>query len=459
MTAPTREKLGTWSPQDIYLAASDLDEVRNTFHDSVALAKSAPDRADPTWSGQAAAACRERVSEEADSARRFAVELEDVAETMRNVGRRLEYAKASVENAATDIESDPHGLTVHNDWRVNISPMALIPAPETDPGLVRQAIAERQEQMDEAVRFLREEDAACAQLLSEAMKRAANAGRRLDLAAAFERAAGRLPETPHDWITASMLDPYSDAEKYGGTEANVVMGTIQPVPGRGVVTMDLYIPNYSVFNATTSSIAGLLTGDSVGTDYDLGDFRGPTSDPTIGNARVEIVVDFESGLVVARQNPSVAESGVVGVETPDVVVQQLTSGDVRIGFDATNPLAPVGGAPFHSVKGDVAITSEGDQLRLGGTRSNYPAFEAYHHASDGSVTQLVHDEAAVPFNLHQLGPLVGLPFSHQLGDASLLEAFRDPRAVHSEGMDHRVGAASLGKDTDDVVITPIAPRC
>ncbi|MDO5513277.1 hypothetical protein [Corynebacterium sp.] len=424
-------------------AASDLDEVRNSFHDTVALARNAPDRADPSWAGHTADACRERVAEEAESARKFAFELEDVADTLRTVGRRLEFAKVAAENAAVDIENDPHGLVVHDDWAVNISPMALIPTSETNSEKVRQAMIERQEQMDAAVRFLVDEDAACAQLVTEAMTRAANAGRRLDQAAAFERATGRSPETPADWLTASMLDPTSEAEKNQGVEATVVMGRIRPVPGQGVVTMDLYIPAYSVFNSPT--------------DYDLGDSRGPTSDAEVGNARVELIVDYESGVVVARQNPSISENGKVEVGTPDIRVQQLTNGDVSIAYDAGNPLALNEGRPTHRVRGDIAISTEDGQLVIGGSRSNYPAFEAYHHANDGAVTTLVTDQAADPLGLAQFGPLVGLPFSHTLGDPSLLRPFEDVAPIADTVITTRPGSTALGKDTDDVVVTPIEP--
>lgn len=307
MIALSRTTLSGWRTHGIEQAASNLDEVRSTFVDSVGLAKSSPDSVDATWAGQAADACRERLLEEVEAARKFDAELGDVAETLRAIGRRLEYAKTFVQRVATEIESDQHGLTVNDEWTVNISPMALIPKPETDPELVRQAILERQQQLDAAMRFLTEEDRVCAMLLAEAMEHAAHYGRRLDHSAAFERATGRSPETANDWLTASMLDATSEIGKYDGTDAQVVVGHIRPQPGMGVVRTELYIPVHSVFNFA-------LLPPSL--EYDLGDLRGANPTPTPGDARVELVIDYDNGLIVARQNPSVTESGEVRVDAP-----------------------------------------------------------------------------------------------------------------------------------------------
>ncbi|MDO5513450.1 hypothetical protein [Corynebacterium sp.] len=433
-------------------AASDLDEVRNCFHDTVALARNAPERADPSWAGHAADACRERVADEAESARKFAFELEDVADTLRTVGRRLEFAKVAAENAAVDIENDPHGLVVHDDWAVNISPMALIPTSETDPEKVRQAMIERQEQMDAAVRFLVDEDAACAQLVTEAMTRAANAGRRLDQAAAFERATGRLPETPADWLTASMLDPTSEAEKNQGVEATVVMGRIAAVPGGGVVRTELYIPVDDVFNFR------LMPPD---VEYDLGDSRGTSPESTVGDARVELVIDYENGVIVARQNPTVTVEGGVRVGSPSVDVQQLDNGDVRVHYEGVNPYAPGGGEPAHKVTGEIVVSVADGHPRVGGVVGAYPSLEIYHHREDGQVSPLAIEEAR---NRSAAGPFLDLPISRDVGDPRMLRPFKDlssPEPAPFElgpGSPGHPGETRLGGVDDGVVIPTISPQ-
>lgn len=398
---------------DFDSAAGDLDEVRNAFLDTVGIAARSPDSIVPEWSGQSADACAVRLAAETESARKLANELDEVAASLRSVGRRLDSAKQFVERVASEIDHDPHGLVVYDDWRVNISPIALIPTSDTDPERARQAIAERQEQMSSAVLFLADEDRACAQILAEAMEHAAQFGRQLDLFAAFERVMGRPPETANDMITASMLDAASEDAKYDGTDAEVVMGRIRPQPGMGLVRTEMFIPVDSVFNA------GLVPPRI---ENDLGDMRSASSTPTPGDARVELVIDYENGLVVARQNPSVTESGDVRVDAPRVDVQQLTTGDVRINYNAANPFAFLGGWPSHKVNGEFAVSTRDGILEVGGTVSKYPSLEIYHHHGDGTVRALVIADAE---DRSEYGPLMDLPSSQYLGDHTVVEPFED----------------------------------
>lgn len=451
MTVVKRQTLAAWRLDGIEQAASNLDEVRSAFLDAVGLAKSAPDRSDPTWAGHAADACRERLLEEVEAARKLALELEDVADILRGVGRRLEHAKAFVQNVAGEIESDLHGLVVHDDWEVNISPMALVPTSETDPARVREAIIERQEQMNSAVRFLAEEDMACAELLAEAMEHTAHYGRRLDQAAAFERATGRSPDTANDWLTASMLDATSEIGKYDGTDAQVVVGHIRPQPGMGVVRTELYIPVHSVFNFALLPPA---------LEYDLGDLRGANPTPTPGDARVELVIDYDNGLIVARQNPSVTESGEVRVDAPIIDVQQLTTGDVRIAYEAANPFAPAGGEPVHKVQGEIAVSPDGGEMTVGGIIGEYPSLEMYHHQNDGTVVPLAIEDAQ---DRTSSGPLWNLPRRQDIGDPSVIEPFEDmgnPTVSAYEGglgQPSHPGETRLGSPEDDVQVPSVTP--
>ena len=422
MTAPARTALASWHPGGAGHVASRLDDVRNAYVELIDLARDAPDVADPDWSGHAAEACRERLAEEHDAARRFAIALDDVADCLRTVGRRLDHAKRFVEDTAAQIEDDPHQLLVHEDWAVNISPMALLPVADLDPEDVRRAMVERQHQMDRAIRFLDGEDTACADILARVVERAAHAGRARDLAVAFERITGRPPETVTDWITASMLDPFTEAEKYQGTEAEVVVGLIRPEPGRGLVRTELFIPIHSVFNVSLSYPWVV---------YDLGDLRAPSATPTSGDSRVEFVVDYDNGLVVARQNPSVTVAGDVRVGSPRIDVHQLASGDVRVSYEAANPFAPPLGEFTHRVRGEVAVSSGEEGMTAGGVVGRYPSMEMYHHRPDGSVQPLLIEDAP---NRSSMGPLLGLVGRRGVGELSVLESFDDPttRAVAPE---------------------------
>ncbi|WP_260681855.1 hypothetical protein [Gordonia rubripertincta] len=134
-------------------------------------------------------------------------------------------------------------------------------------------------------------------------------------AAAFEEIFGREPSGPVDWKTAEALNPNSYDPKYQGVEPGIKVARIEPLPGQGVVRAALYIPAVEVFNAP---------------HYDLGDNRAeaPNFDPE--HARVVMYVDYENGLIVTRQNPSVDSTGQVRVGEPEVQAQQRPDGSIMI---------------------------------------------------------------------------------------------------------------------------------
>ncbi|MEP7089420.1 MAG: hypothetical protein ABI776_04865 [Nocardioidaceae bacterium] len=224
--------------------------------------------------------------------------------------------------------------------------------------------------------------------------------RRAQQAGAFERAFGRPPSGPTEWQTAAALDGTSHIAKDGDTQAVVQVGTITPQPGRGIVRMAFYIPSAEVFNVP---------------DYDLGDNRGPDSQFDPEASRVTVYIDYETGVVVARQNPSVNTEGEVRVKTPSVLVSQTTTGAVRIQYDAENPFAPPDPTNSHTVKGDIVVTPprvDGDTWRIDGEIGDYPAFEAYHDDTLGRTDVLLTDKAD---NEGSFGPLLELPSHHALG--------------------------------------------
>ncbi|ADD39763.1 hypothetical protein [Stackebrandtia nassauensis] len=215
--------------------------------------------------------------------------------------------------------------------------------------------------------------------------------------AAFEKTLGRPPVTETDWKLAAALDPTSRLDKNGGKDAVVAVGRITPRPGEGLVRIGLYIPSKEVFNLP---------------NYDLGDNRGMDPNFNPEDARVTLYVDYETGTVLARQNPSVDTSGEVRVATPSVQVQESTNGAVRIQYDASNPFAPPGSDQTgHTVKGDITV-SPGQPPRVDGAIGDYPAFEAYHDSNNGPTTTLVQDRAD---NEGNFGPLLELPTDHEIG--------------------------------------------
>lgn len=149
------------------------------------------------------------------------------------------------------------------------------------------------------------------------------------------------PVSPTDWKTAEALNPYSYDPKYQGTPPSIKVARIEPVPGQGLVRAAAYIPTDEVINFP---------------ENDLGDNRAedPNFDPE--HARVVTYVDYENGLIITRQNPSVTTSGEVRVGEPEVHAQQLPDGSVLIQYDAANPFAPPGsGITGHTVNGELVV--------------------------------------------------------------------------------------------------------
>ena len=226
---------------------------------------------------------------------------------------------------------------------------------------------------------------------------------------AFKEVFSREPTSETDWETAAALDPHSYDEKYQGVPPSIVVGKIEPVPGQGVVKSGLFIPRDEVFNVPRN---------------DLGDNRGFDPNFAPEDTRVSLYVDYENGVVIARQNPSVDDAGSVEVATPRVKVQQAPDGAVRIQYDAKNAFAPPGAdLSGHMVRGDVVLTPgiSGQPAAVDGLIGDYPSLEVYQNMPDGTTHTIVQDAAD---SGNSLGPLTELPFSHEIGrGAAAFEPF------------------------------------
>lgn len=222
---------------------------------------------------------------------------------------------------------------------------------------------------------------------------------------AFRKAFGRDPVSAADWDTAAALDPTSYDPKNRGVPANVVVGRIKPVPGQGVVRTNLFIPGRTAWTPF---------GDN------LGDARG--FDPSAGpeSSRVTFYVDYENGIVVARQNPSVM-NGHAKAGTPDIRVSQNPNGSVLIDYRAADPFSPGGediakSSPWN-VNGRLVIKPTDAGPIAGGVISDFPAIEIY--SDRNAATTLV--DRIMPMNIDPEGPLVGLPWSQQIGPGLMTE--------------------------------------
>lgn len=235
---------------------------------------------------------------------------------------------------------------------------------------------------------------------------------------AFRHLFGREPASRADWDTAAALDPHSYDPKNGGTRPNITVGTITPRPGQGVVRTNLFIPGESVLDPQLTSLP----------HSNLGDNRGFS--PTVGPeaSRVSILVDYENGIIVARQNPSVdATTGQIQAGTPTVSAVQRSDGGILLHYNAADPFSPGGqdvakSIPF-SVNGELAITPTPNGPVVGGNVTNYPAIEIYHDGASGPPQVLAQQWPAISDG--STGPAVGLSWHRPIGDAGLVLGFND----------------------------------
>lgn len=241
---------------------------------------------------------------------------------------------------------------------------------------------------------------------------------------AFRRTFGRDPASTSDWTTAAALDPHSYNPKNQGVDANIVVARIKPVPGQGVVRTNLFIPSKDVW-APAIELPPFDNGHMLPYDNNVGDNRGFS--PYIGpeESRVAVYTDFENGIIVARQNPSVnADTGQVRAGTPDVSAVQQTNGAVLLRYNAADPFSPGGEVPAKaipfSVNGTLAISPGADGPRVGGNVTSFPALEIYSDLN-GTTTPLLQSWPS--FTDDASGPMIGLLPHKDIGDPTIITSF------------------------------------
>nr|WP_296779118.1 hypothetical protein [Rhodococcus sp. (in: high G+C Gram-positive bacteria)] len=212
---------------------------------------------------------------------------------------------------------------------------------------------------------------------------------------AFRNLYQRSPSSVNDWRMAEALDPGTYRTGAGGAEANVVAGTIDPREGFGVVRTNLYIPGTEAQNVSFNP-ADVVDGRAF--PNNMGDNRGPDPYAAADQSRVSIYVDYENGVVVARQNPTVVTSGPnpAAADEPQVRVAQAPDGSVRVNYFATDAYQPGAGKLVGvGVEGDFTMTpnASGNTVSVGGAIGTFPSTEIYQYHNDGNVSQLLNYEA------------------------------------------------------------------
>lgn len=244
--------------------------------------------------------------------------------------------------------------------------------------------------------------------------------RRRNQIEAFKQVFGREPTSAADWETAAALDPQTYDPNFKGAKSEVRVVKIRPVPGQGVVRVSQWIEQRDVTSFPPWK-------------RDLGNNRGPNPNFDPEDTKVTTYIDYENGIVVLRQNPSVEETstggpGQVKVGMPKGSVTQLPDGSVRIKYDAGNPFAPGitsdPNGPFAdhtvTVNGDLVFTPGQGGVQINGTRTDYPSLEVYQDLPNGATHTVLIDPAqsgrswGPAFNLpghHDVGPLGGKAFA------------------------------------------------
>jgi hypothetical protein len=236
--------------------------------------------------------------------------------------------------------------------------------------------------------------------------------------AAFRNVYHRDPVSENDWKMAEMLDPHSYDPKNKGVPAEIGVVKIQPVPGQGLVRVSQYIEQRDVWGFPPPT-------------REMGDNR--TADPNFKpeQTRVATYIDYDNGIVVMRQNPSVKENedgspGEVKVKPPVGQVWQADDGSVRIKYDAGNPFAPqISADPPHgttlqghaeTVNGDLVFTPGSNGVEVNGTRTDYPSVEIYQDRPDAPTKTVLLDPAQ---SGSSLGPGMNLPYHHDIGTGAM----------------------------------------
>lgn len=237
-------------------------------------------------------------------------------------------------------------------------------------------------------------------------------GRRQNQIDAFREVFIRDPVSASDWTTAAALDTHTYDPKFQGVDSEVRVARIEPVPGQGVVRASQWIEQRDVTSYPPPK-------------RDFGNDRGPNPRFDPEDTKVTTYIDYENGIVVMRQNPSVAlnadgSPGRVEVGAPQGSVMQAPDGSVRIKYDAGNPLVPseltdphgLFGDHRFSVNGDLVFTPGPSGVHVDGTRTDYPSLEVYQDMPNGGTRTVLIDPAQ---SGSSAGPMFNLPFHHDLG--------------------------------------------
>lgn len=411
------------------------DAVREVFHAAKERGQAAYDASHglvalnvfTTWGGESAAAARHAFGQTRKDLDAQGDEALAVAHAAKTAADGIEAVQQKL--GSLIVEAAEHGLTVNP-----VTSEVEIADRIHDPADALIHLLDLQSRLDAILREADDVDDTLADAINMADGDAAmpripgppqNAETRLqNQIDAFEQVFGRPPSSAVDWETAAALDPHSYDPKNAGVPPNIVVGRIKPVSGQGVVRMNLFIPSKSVKDPTLWWPFDDNAGDNRGFD--------PAASPE--NSRVSLEIDYENGVVIARQNPSVnLTNGQVRAGTPTIKVAQRRDGSVYIDYAAADPFSPGGeavGKETVSVKGTIAVQPGAEAPQIGGVATSFPALEVYNDRPGAYGVPGTSTVARMwPRIVNEWGPEIGLPWSCDIGDPKVLDKFQGLSAI------------------------------
>jgi hypothetical protein len=426
---PTLSQLKAWQTEHFAELADWCEAEARRWEDSFTRVHESVKNAD--WAGDGKDAAMNLSEKDLYKVRGAGQCLRDAAPLLRTTGENERFAKAAALAAVANAQEagftvgedlSVHDPTDYTSWEQSKArrdqALSLAQDIHREAGsLLRidQDVAERLPPITASLGDLKFDDDGHdrhVQLVDNKFKDSPGdpaAERRHNQEEAFKQAFGRAPTSAVDWETAAALDPHSYDPRYKGVPPEVRVVRINPVPGQGEVRVSQWIEQRDVLSAPGTR--------------DMGDNRtaSPNFDPE--NARVTTYVDYENGIVVMRQNPSIqlgpdGGPGQVKVGVPQGTVTQTSDGSVRIKYDAGNPFAPGPSRhppePFNpwTVNGDLVFTPGSQGVHVDGTRTDYPSMEVYQDLPNGSTHTVLIDPAV---SGRSWGPFVNLEGHHDVG--------------------------------------------
>jgi hypothetical protein len=416
---PTLSELRSASFQHLGQFADWCDQIANKTHsafEEVAKEVHAPGGVE--WEGAVADAAIDRAAMDLVKVRGWAWGHQDVAGIARRGKERLEAGQREALDAVDEAERD--GFDVGEDYRVA----------DARGMSSRAEMIQRQTQAEAHSNFIRHRvghlvanDRTITAQLNEATADFGNlvfeetpttsdanrtgrvqavdnkthkdapenmgseADRRQNQIDAFKQVYGREPVSANDWGMAAALDPHSYDPKYQGVPPEIVAGRFTPQPGKGVVRSNMFIPTDQVQNIFKDP-TDIKDGRYLPKNF--GDNRGPSATADVEASRVSVFVDYDHGVIVVRQNPTVNVDGARGgaaADVPNVHVVQAPDGRMTIDYNAHDAYEnPLGTAAGVSVNGRITLEPHADgTVSLAATP---PSTRAWRLTSTGTAARL-----------------------------------------------------------------------